>query len=360
MKNRKIALLTDIHFGLRGGNKYFHDKLFLFIEDIFLPYLKKHKIIDLLILGDTFDKRKNVDFFTLHETRKRFFDVLAEYKIDIKIIYGNHDTYFKNTNEVNSIDLLIKDYSNVEVVKTHKVFDYEGVKIGMISWINPSILTDSLNWIRDTSLDILCGHFEINGFEVVKGHLCETGFSKVVFEKFERVFSGHFHIKNTTGKLCYLGNPLETNWGDYGLEKGFHVFNTSNHKLDFVKNPHTVYKKIFIKDEAFDIVNFDYESYKDNIVKIQADLSNINLKRKLDLFFDKLNESAFSVEVENLDANKSRIKNSFIDLQTLEETDTLTLIKDYITEIELKGVDKQILYKSVESLYNQSVDKSYE
>src|SRR5574343_969484 len=105
-----IAILTDIHIGLRNSNKFFHDRLFEFLENTFLAYIKEHQIKHLLILGDTFDKRKNIDFATLHDARKRFFDVLLELGVDVKIIYGNHDVYHKNTNEVNSIDLLVQDY----------------------------------------------------------------------------------------------------------------------------------------------------------------------------------------------------------------------------------------------------------
>lgn len=352
----KLAFLTDMHFHARNS-QYFQDKLFKFLENIFFPYIEEHDIKDLLILGDTWDKRKHIDFNILHDVYERFFNRLQRLQVAVKIIYGNHDVYFKNTNKVNSIDLLLSHYDNVEIVDTRRIIDYNGYKVGMISWINPSILQESIEWLKNVSVDLLCGHFEINGFELVKGHVCENGFSRVAFQRFDKVFSGHFHVKATSDNIYYLGNPLQTNWGDYGLEKGFHVLDTETGNLDFIPNGYVIYEKIDFTHEI-NLLEFDYDFYSDKIVQINVDASDISLKAKLDLFFDKMQEVSFEVRINNLNKNQTVISETILtSLADAETVDTLSLIRKYVGELDI-SLDKNIILEDFRKLYTQAMDIS--
>ena len=355
----KIAIITDIHFHARNS-QYFHDNLFMFLENTFFPYLEENAIKTVLILGDTFDKRKNVDFNNLHDVRQRFFDRLENLGIEVKIIYGNHDVYFKNTNDVNSIDLLLGGYKNIEIVDTHKVFEFDELKIGMISWINPSNLIESLNWIKTVSVDVLCGHFEINGFEMVKGHTCENGLKAYIFDRFEKVISGHFHVISDDGRIHYIGNPNQTSWGDYGLDKGFHVLDTTTRELTLIKNEFHCYEKFEFTDDSIDIVKFDYEVFRNKIVRLYADLSNLTLKRKLDLFLDKVQEVSFTCDVHNLSQNKEIIKNTMIDVTEIKEGNTLDLINKYIDEMATDNIDKNKLTDKFKWLYSKAMEQTTE
>ena len=102
----KIAILNDTHFGVRNDSEAFRDYQLKFFNDIFFPYIKKHNIKTLVHLGDVVDRRKFINHQTASVWRKAFWDVLWKEKIDTHIIIGNHDTYFKNTNEVNAIENL--------------------------------------------------------------------------------------------------------------------------------------------------------------------------------------------------------------------------------------------------------------
>ena len=105
----KIAIITDQHFGARNDSVHFLDFYEKFYREVFFPTLHENYITNLLILGDTFDRRKYINFFSLKRTKEMFFDVLAEREINVHMLAGNHDTYFKNTNEVNSMDVLYGD-----------------------------------------------------------------------------------------------------------------------------------------------------------------------------------------------------------------------------------------------------------
>lgn len=351
----KIAMITDIHFGVRNDAQFFHDNLFKFIEETFLPYMEDSGIKTLLILGDTWDRRKYINFYTLHDVKKRFFDKLRDLCVTIKIIYGNHDVYFKNTNEVNSIDTLMESYLNIEVVPTQKVFDFDGLKLGMISWIHNGNLEESLKWISAVDCDVLCGHFEIKNFEMIKGQYCEHGFDSTIFDRFEYVFSGHFHVISSDGRISYIGNPNQTNWSDYGLKKGFHVFDTRTRELALVENPFYVYEK-YTYDDKIDLLEFDYAKYQDKIVRVYVNAIELPNRRKFDLFIDKISQVAFSVDVQEIDSTLGQADPD--DVAEVQYADTMSLVDQYIEAISSEGIDKKKLRSYFSDIYNEALDKT--
>ena len=70
----KLALVTDLHFGVRNDNASFADFFERFYSEVFFPYLKEHNIDTIVDLGDTFDRRKYVNFVSLDRAKKMFFD----------------------------------------------------------------------------------------------------------------------------------------------------------------------------------------------------------------------------------------------------------------------------------------------
>ena len=107
----KIALVTDLHFGARNDNLKMASHQKKFYDEVFFPYLKEHNIKEIIDLGDTFDRRKYISFTSLKAAKAMFFDPLKENNIKTHMIVGNHDTVYKNTNELNSIYLLLQEYA---------------------------------------------------------------------------------------------------------------------------------------------------------------------------------------------------------------------------------------------------------
>lgn len=349
----RIAIITDQHWGIRGDAQLFLENMLLFYDNVFFPYLEKNAIKQVLILGDTFDRRKYVNIHTLHVFRHKFLNRLRDLDVDVKMIYGNHDIFYRNSNEVNSIDFIAKEYSNVEVVETHKIFDFDGFKLGMISWINSSNLDSSMEFIKTADCDLLCGHFEIKSFEMVKGSFCENGFDKSIFNRFEQVFSGHFHVISTDRRIQYLGNPHQTNWGDHGLKKGFWVFDTATREKEFVENPYNLYEKIPYSDD-FDLLKFDYDSYTNKIVRVYVKSFEVTNKKKLDLFIDRLGTKCFSVELQEMTPNADMSDDEVVDLVG---SDTSAMIDQYIEQVghsssfdkgKLKGYFNEIYHEAQE------------
>ena len=107
-----IVIITDQHFGARKGAPYIHNYFKKFYDDIFFPYLKENKIDTVVDMGDTFDNRRNIDLASLEWSKKVYYDRLQAMGITVHTIVGNHTAYYKDTNEINTVDLLLKEYDN--------------------------------------------------------------------------------------------------------------------------------------------------------------------------------------------------------------------------------------------------------
>ena len=125
----KILLLTDLHFGVKSDSPIFHEYQKLFFDDILFPYLDTHSIDTMIILGDVFDRRKYTNHQTIEHCKKNFFDVLEIRNIQIHNILGNHDVTFKNTNRLNSPNLLLREYKNITHYDIPKDVRFDGCDV---------------------------------------------------------------------------------------------------------------------------------------------------------------------------------------------------------------------------------------
>ena len=166
----KIAIINDTHFGARADSQIFTDYFFKFFEEQFFPYLKENDIKTVFHLGDLMDRRKFVNFNTLNNTRKRFLEPLEEMGVKTYVILGNHDTYYKNTNDLNSVRELVGNfYNNFNIIETPQELWIEDQGFAMIPWINKSNVDECMKLLENTSCPIACGHFELSGYEVMPG-----------------------------------------------------------------------------------------------------------------------------------------------------------------------------------------------
>lgn len=342
-----IAIITDIHFDCRGGSSYFLKRYELFFDNIFFPYLIKHNIKTLLILGDTWENRKFVNTQSLKEARAMFFDRLKELDVKVISILGNHDVTYRNTNDTNSMDIIESAYDNVYIVKEYEEMKFGNTTFGLMSWVNRENLERNLDRLKTSNVDVMCGHWEIANCEMTSGNFCENGLEQSLFSKFELVLSGHFHIMGTYGNIKYLGNPFQTNWDDFGMKRGFHVMDTSNRKLSFIENTFHNYDA-FEYDDSVDLTTFDFLSYKDKYIKIiTPKVSTLNQIKYME-FINKLTEHSIDYTlVENVDDNSITDKPKQVKLLSNNEMIIEYIDKLHIEESnEVKGIMLD-LYKEV-------------
>ena len=341
----KIALITDQHLDGRKGNLAFWNYFQKFYDEVFFPTLEKEGVRTIIDLGDTFDNRKSMDFNTFHRVRENYFERLKDY--EVHMLLGNHCTYYKNTNRINSPELLLEKYKNIRIYSEPKEVLLGGKVFLMLPWINKENQEDVFRRLETSEADNCCGHLELTGFEVTPGMKMDHGMDPNLFHRFNRVWSGHFHHKSKKGNIQYLGNPYQMFWNDYKDVRGFHIYDTNSDKLKYIKNPFEIFDKIFYDDTSVDYNKQDVSSYKDKFVKIV-----IEEKRDYQMF-ETLVDRLYNVGVHDVKIVETLVNeddDADIDVST---KDTLTLLNEYIDEVEM-SVDKSDLKGLMRSLYIES------
>ena len=262
----KIAIITDQHFGARKSSKILHDYYGKFYKDVFFPYLKEHKIDTVIDMGDTFDNRRNIDLWAMDWARNNYFDILRDMGVTLHSIVGNHTAYYKDTNQINTIDLLLRQYDNITVYSEAKEIKIDNLDILLLPWINSENERKTLDIIKKSKSKIVMGHLELNGFVATRGHMMEDGIDIDVYDKFDKVYSGHYHTRSDNGKIYYLGNPYEMFWNDVNDTRGFHIFDTETTEHSPVNNPYKIFYNVYYEDTPYQL--FDASEYKDKIVKV--------------------------------------------------------------------------------------------
>jgi DNA repair exonuclease SbcCD nuclease subunit len=349
----KIALLGDTHFGARNDNLHFHTFFDKFYKDTFFPYLKENNISTVIQLGDVFDRRKYINFQSLYSCREYFFEPLKKAGINCHVIVGNHDTYYKNTNEVNSLTLLLKEYTNVDIIETPTHLEFDDKSFLMVPWICQDNEKECHDAIVNTTANAIIGHFEISGFEMYRGAICDEGMDMKLFKDNVPVFSGHFHHKSSHNNIHYLGTPYEITWSDYNDMKGFHVYDTDDGSLTFVENPNVMFHKVHYDDEnqtMDEVLSVDFDQYKNTIVKIIV--RNKTNPHWFDMYVDKL-ERAGVIDMQVVEDH------FHLDLETdddivNEAEDTLTILNKYVDQMQIQG-DRQRLDNLIRNLYHEAL-----
>ena len=349
----KIALLTDTHFGARNDNLNFNDYFYDFYEGVFFPYLQQNNIKHCIHLGDLMDRRKYVSYRILKDFRERFIQPFLHLEIDLHILVGNHDIYFRNTNDVNSLqELLGANYKNIHIYPEAQDVDFGGFPILMMPWINPQNEIYSFGMMDESKADTMVSHLEVVGFEMHGGHFSESGFDKSQFKKFDTIFSGHYHKKSDDGQIYYLGTPYQMTWSDYNCPKGFHVFDTETRELTRIVNPQKIFEKIYYDDTQENYDTHDVNQYKNKYIKLVV--VNKNDLYKFDKFTDKLfkadcHEVKIIEDFTDLDANT--VSDDIVE----NSQDTMTLLGKYIDDLDV-NLDKTKLKTDISKLYHEAQD----
>lgn len=344
----KIAIINDSHFGARNDANVILNAQERFFKNVFFPYLKENQINKVLHLGDLFDRRKYINFKTLQTTEDIFFTPMKEMGLEMDIIPGNHDIYYKDTNRINSIRLLADKFDNVNVYDEKPlVVNYDGTDVALVPWICRENYEESMDFIKNVDAEIIAGHFEIMGFELLPGVKSHEGLTSKTFKRFEQVWSGHYHHRSQQENIFYLGTQYEMTWSDHDQIKGFHVYDTDTDELIFVANPDKIFVKLFYDDEeeTYDNVGVDVT---DKFVKVIV-LNKTN-HFIFDRFLDKIQQqNPFDVQIID-DAHQFDGEDYDIN-QTM---DTMTILENYIDGLEI-NVDKSRVKKIVRELHTEAL-----
>jgi DNA repair exonuclease SbcCD nuclease subunit len=343
----KVAIITDQHFGARKSSKFLHDYFKKFYDTVFFPYLEENNIKTVIDMGDTFDNRRSIDLWALEWAKENYYDRLQQMGVTVHTIVGNHTAYYKNTNSVNSVGLLLKQYDNVKVYSEVTEVKLDKLKVLFIPWINQENQESTFKSVKKTTSKCAMGHLELNGFRAHRGHVMEDGMDIDLLDKFELVFSGHFHTRSNNGKIFYLGNPYEMYWNDVNDTRGFHVFDTETLEHTPINNPYKLFHNVYYEDTNYRL--FDTREYQGKIVKV------IVKKKTEPKNFEKFIDKLYTAGVQELKIVENFEIHENEEFEVDETENTITILNRYIDEAEI-DCDKTIIKGILQKIYSEACE----
>lgn len=350
----KVALLTDTHWGIRSDSEYFLNNIKEFLDKIFFPYIDKHKIKRIIHLGDIVDRQKYINFSTAKRLREDFLEPIVARGLEMDVILGNHDFYYKQVTGVSALKELLREYPGIKTYYTTTESKIGTLPVLFVPWLCNENRAESINIIKETKAQVAFGHLELSGFEMHKGVFNDGGDDPRIFQRFDVVCSGHFHHKSSYSNINYLGTPCQFTWSDHGDARGFHVFDSKTRGLTFVPNPHSAFEKIYYNDVGSDpqsfLESFDFEKLNNKYVKvIVQSKTNIPL---FDIFSSKIEEqNPVDIQVVDDHLNLDLVSDTTIET---EAKDTLTIFREFIKQANTV-VSSEKLDNLIVSLYNEAL-----
>jgi hypothetical protein len=264
------------------------------------------------------------------------------------LITGNHDCYFKNSNKVNSPELLLSEYKNIKTYSEPTEIKVDGLDILLLPWINTENQEKSLKLIKKTKSKIAMGHLEMQGFRVNK-HLVmeEHGLEADIFSNFTKVFSGHYHTRSDNGTVFYLGNPYEIYWNDVNDVRGFTIFDTETLEHFSIDNPYRMFYNIYYEDTPYQ--TFDTRDYEGKIVKV------IVRKKSDQTQFEKFIDKLYTTNISELKIVENFQVQDIEEFEAFESEDTFSILQRYVNDSECE-FNKTTITNILEEVYKESLE----
>ena len=338
--------MNDTHCGIRNSAEIFLNNAADFYNNVFFPECKKQGVQQIVHLGDYYDHRKFVNFKALNHNRKVFLEPMRQAGMRMDIIPGNHDTYYKNTNDLNSLKELLGYYMNeVHIIMEPTVMEYGSLKMAMIPWINPENYESTLKFIKECKADWCGAHLELTGFDMMKGVKNTHGMDHKLFEKFELVLTGHFHVGSRRDNVWYLGSQMEFFWSDAHDPKYFHIVDTETREIQRIHNPYTLFEKIVYNDEEMDYNTYDLSHIDKKFIKV------VVVNKKDTFLFDRFIDRIQSHNIHELKIaeNFNEFLGENVEDEEIKFDDTEAIVNTYIDAVDT-DLDKDKIKNQVREL----------
>ena len=204
---KKAACFTDIHYGLKQNSRLHLDDCRRFVE-WFIAAAKARDCETCIFLGDWHHHRASVNVATMNASI-RDLKLLNESFEKVYFILGNHDLYYRDKRELNSIEYA-RDLSNFVMIDEHFLQD----DVAIIPWL----VGKEYKKVAKMQCKYMFGHFELPYFKMnamveMPDH---DGIKAEMLNGPEYVFSGHFHKRQYKNNIHYMGNAFPHNYADVG------------------------------------------------------------------------------------------------------------------------------------------------
>ncbi len=207
---KKAVVFTDIHFGLKSNSLLHNQDCERFVDWV-IEIGKKHDCETGMFLGDWHHHRASINLQTLNFSLQSL-EKLSRSFSQFFFIPGNHDLYYRDKRDIHSA-AWARHIPNIHICND---WFQEGDVI-----IAPWLVGDDHKRISKMSAKYMFGHFELPHFKMnAMVEMPDHGEIQIDhFGQYDKVFSGHFHLRQTKNNINYIGNAFPHNFADAGDDK---------------------------------------------------------------------------------------------------------------------------------------------
>ena len=203
---KRAIFFTDIHFGMKS-NSHTHNQDCLDFIDFVIETGKARNCETCIFLGDWHHNRASLNISTLNYS-VRGMDKLTKAFTQVVMLPGNHDEHYRDTREMNSI-VWTKQYDNVRF--------YDEITVENDVAVLPWLVGEEHKTVKNIEAKYMFAHLELpNFFMNAMVKMPDVGELKTDDLHSETIFTGHFHKRQTSGNVTYIGNAFPHNYADAG------------------------------------------------------------------------------------------------------------------------------------------------
>jgi hypothetical protein len=158
--------------------------------------------------GDWHNNRAAINIVTLNYSLTAL-ELLGKAFDRVFFIPGNHDLYYRDKRDIQSAEWA-RHIPNIEIINDF----YKEGDVSIVPWL----VGDDHKKLGKISAKYMFGHLELPHFYMnAMVAMPDTGEIKEgAFNGVEKVFTGHFHKRQTRGNITYMGNCFPHNYADAG------------------------------------------------------------------------------------------------------------------------------------------------
>ncbi len=345
---KKAAVCTDIHFGKKSNDKTHNEDCIRFLE-WFKSHVEDDPEVDhVMFLGDWNENRSALNIETLNYSYQGA-RILNSIGLPVFFVIGNHDLYRRHSRDVHSV-IPYQELDNFKLIDEPEVIKEIGNGGALLCpFLFPKEYPELKKYLN---LETWWGHFEFKGF-IITGYsmVMPTGPDPLDYKGPKHIFSGHFHKRQATDQVIYIGNTFPMDFGDAGdNDRGMITYDHDTGEVVF-KNWEECPK--YVKTTLTDLLDKTVELYPESRVKCVIDVP-ISFEESTELrttFVDRYNLREFIME------ESREIKSALLDTETDVDWEKMKLkgvnelVVEMLQDIETDHIKSELLIQIYHGLH---------
>ena len=329
-------VFTDIHFGLKSNSLLHNQDCEKFVEWI-IETAKQRAIKTGLFLGDWHHHRASINLHTLDYSLRALEKLNAAFD-QFYFIPGNHDLYYRDKRDITGVEWA-KHLPNIHICNNW----FEDGDVVIAPWL----VGDDHKRIQKMSAQYIFGHFELPHFKMnAMVEMPDHGEVKNEhFGHYGKVFSGHFHLRQTKGNINYIGNAFPHNFSDAGdAERGCMILDWGG-EPEFVSWPDQPLYKVL-----------DLSTVIDNASTILKPKMHVRVNLDIDISYEEANfikekfVTDYNLREMALIPNKRGALENEVSVGEIKFESVDQIVTDQITNIESEFYDNKLLLEIYQNL----------